>query len=129
MDANGNLILDANGQPIPVLVNVTTFAADVARPARLASPRFFSRFNPGGTHAGWLTPRRIEADLGMAGHWRTVFQRPVCGAAGLTDTLEARASPFDNLVEDRDSDRPETDDGNSLRSQLVLAALALRAAR
>ncbi len=64
MDGNGNLILDANGQPIPVLVNVTTSAP--ASPAgALASPRFFSRFNAGGSHAGWLTP----AELKLVSEW------------------------------------------------------------
>jgi hypothetical protein len=29
------------------------------------SPRFFSRFNPGGTHAGWLTP----AELKLISEW------------------------------------------------------------
>ena len=97
-------------QPIPVLVTVAT-SPPMSPAGALASPRFFSRFNPGGTHAGWLTPRRIEADLGMGGHWRTVFQRPVCGAARLT-THSRRGAAVD-LVEDRDSDRPETDDGIS----------------
>ncbi len=64
MDGNGNLILDVNGDPIPVLVNVTTSAP--ASPAgALASPRVFSRFNAGGTHAGWLTP----AELKLISEW------------------------------------------------------------
>lgn len=64
MDGNGNLILDANGQPIPVLVGVTTSAPASAGGA-LASPRFFAPFNPGGTHAGWLTP----AELKLISEW------------------------------------------------------------
>jgi hypothetical protein len=64
MDGNGNLILDANGLPIPVLVGVTTSAPASAGGA-LASPRFFAPFNPGGTHAGWLTP----AELKLISEW------------------------------------------------------------
>ncbi len=86
MDGNGNLILDANGQPIPVLVNVTT-SAPMSAGGALASPRFFSRFNAGRHARGLADACRIEADLGMAGHWRTVFQRPVCGTSGLTTHL------------------------------------------
>jgi len=58
-DAEGELILDAEGNPIPVLVPVT-----VTPPLRVAganaSERFFSRFEPGGTHAGWLTPHELR---------------------------------------------------------------------
>lgn len=64
MDGNGNLILDANGQPIPVLVNVTT-SPPMSPAGALASPRFFSRFGAGGTHAGWLTP----AELKLISEW------------------------------------------------------------
>jgi hypothetical protein len=64
MDGNGNLILDANGQPIPVLVNVTT-SPPMSAAGALASPRFFSRFGAGGTHAGWLTP----AELKLISEW------------------------------------------------------------
>ncbi len=58
-DGNGNPILDGMGNPIPVLVTVTTSAPASAAGA-LASPRFFSRFAPGGTHAGWLTPSELK---------------------------------------------------------------------
>ena len=64
MDENGNLILDANGQPIPVLVAVTT-SPPTSPAGALASPRFFSRFNAGGSHAGWLTP----AELKLISEW------------------------------------------------------------
>lgn len=64
MDGNGNLILDANGNPIPVLVNVST-SASMSGAGANASGRFFSRFAPGGTHAGWLTP----AELKLISEW------------------------------------------------------------
>ncbi|MEQ8861524.1 MAG: hypothetical protein RIC56_23005 [Pseudomonadales bacterium] len=58
-DANGDLILDANGDPIPVLVPI-----GLTPPLSVAganfSPRFFSRFAPGGTHDGWLTPHELR---------------------------------------------------------------------
>jgi hypothetical protein len=59
LDANGNPILDANGNPIPVLINVTT-APSMSPAGALSSPRFFSRFGPGGTHAGWLTGSELK---------------------------------------------------------------------
>ena len=63
-DANGDLILDQNGDPIPVLVpiNVTptlnTFGAN-------ASLRFFSLFQPGGSHDGRLS----GAELKLISEW------------------------------------------------------------
>ena len=49
------------------------------------------RWNARGlAHAGG-----IEADLGMAGHWCTVFQRPVCGASGLTTHLRRGLRSFE----------------------------------
>ena len=62
MDGNGP-ILDANGQPIPVLANVTTSVPMSS--AGGGEPRFFSRFNAGGSHAGWLTP----AELKLVSEW------------------------------------------------------------
>jgi len=64
LDGNGNPILDINGQMIPVLVNLST-APSMSPAGALLSPRFFSRFNPGGTHAGWLTP----AELKLISEW------------------------------------------------------------
>jgi hypothetical protein len=58
-DANGNPILDGNGNPIPVLVTVTT-TPPLSPAGANASPRFFSRFAPGGTHAGWLKPVELK---------------------------------------------------------------------
>ncbi len=66
-DANGNLLLDANGQPIPVLINVTT-PPSMSPGGALASPRFFSRFNAGGTHVGYLT----GAELKLISEWLDV---------------------------------------------------------
>jgi hypothetical protein len=53
-DVDGNLILDANGQPIPILVPVAV-EPPLSTDGALASPRFFDRFGAAGTHAGWLT--------------------------------------------------------------------------
>ena len=59
LDANGNFIPDAMGNPIPVLVNVSTLPA-LSPAGALSSPRFFTRFAPGGTHAGWLKPTELK---------------------------------------------------------------------
>jgi hypothetical protein len=67
MDGNGNLILDSNNQPIPVLINVST-SSPLSPAGALSSPRFFSRFAPGGTHAGWLKP----AELKLISEWLDV---------------------------------------------------------
>ncbi|MGI9324733.1 MAG: hypothetical protein ACR2PZ_05900 [Pseudomonadales bacterium] len=67
-DADGNQILDADGNPIPVLVTV-----NVAPPLTVVganfSPRFFDRFAPGGTHASYLNAGELKllsewADIG-----------------------------------------------------------------
>ena len=64
LDANGDLILDINGDPIPVLVSITvTPTLNVA--GALASPRFFDLFAPGGTHNGRLT----GAELKLISEW------------------------------------------------------------
>lgn len=58
-DANGDLILDADDNPIPVLVPIgLTPPLSVAGAA--ASPRFFSRFAAGGTHEGWLSAHELK---------------------------------------------------------------------
>lgn len=63
-DANGDPILDGNGDPIPVMVPVAvTPAMNVTGAA--ASSRFFSRFDGGGSHAGDLTP----AELRLLAEW------------------------------------------------------------
>jgi hypothetical protein len=58
-DGQGNLILDANGNAIPVLVTVGVAPALSVVGAN-ASTRFFSRFAVGGTHAGRLTPVELK---------------------------------------------------------------------
>ena len=66
-DVDGNLILDANGDPIPVLVTINVGPTmNVA--GALASPGFFDRFAPGGTHAGRLTP----AELKLISEWNDI---------------------------------------------------------
>ena len=63
-DANGDLILDADGNPIPVLIPVGV--APVLNVAgALASPGFFDLFAPGGSHAGRLT----GAELKLISEW------------------------------------------------------------
>ena len=67
-DADGNQILDADGNPIPVLVTVNV-APSLSVGGANASPGFFDRFAPGGTHAGYLNPGELKllsewADVG-----------------------------------------------------------------
>lgn len=65
-DGQGNLILDVNGNPIPVLVTVGVGPALSPAGANAAgSNRFFSRFAPAGTHAGRLT----GAELKLISEW------------------------------------------------------------
>lgn len=58
-DGEGNLILDANGNPIPLTTTV-----EVTPPLRVggsfASDRFVSLFLNGGTHAGRLSPDELR---------------------------------------------------------------------
>lgn len=63
-DADGNLILDPNGDPIPVMVTVNVGASMNVNSA-LTNVRFFSRFDAGGTHEGWLT----DAELKLIAEW------------------------------------------------------------
>ena len=64
-DANGDLILDpVTGQPIPVMVTVNVQPTlNVA--GALSSPRFFSRFNAGGSHVARLS----AAELKLISEW------------------------------------------------------------
>ncbi len=65
MDGNGNLILDANGNRFPVLVDVSTSAPTVGG-RRVGKPALLlAASHPGGTHAGWLTP----AELKLISEW------------------------------------------------------------
>jgi mono/diheme cytochrome c family protein len=63
-DANGDLILDIDGNPIPIMVRINVPASMSASGARFSN-RFFSRFAPGGTHAGRLT----DAELRLLSEW------------------------------------------------------------
>jgi hypothetical protein len=63
-DVNGDLILDAGGNPIPVLVPVDT-TAPMSVAGALGSPRFFSRFDPGASHDGRLN----AAELKLVAEW------------------------------------------------------------
>jgi hypothetical protein len=63
-DVNGDLILDAGGNPIPVLVPVDT-TAPMSVAGALGSPRFFSRFEPGASHDGRLN----AAELKLVAEW------------------------------------------------------------
>lgn len=63
-DADGMLILDINGNPIPVLVTVGVNPA-LWPAGALASPRFFSRFAAAGSHSGYLN----AAELKLVSEW------------------------------------------------------------
>ena len=65
-DANGNFILDQNGQLIPILVPVNAGAPlSVAGANATGSQPFFSRFATGATHDGRLT----DAELKLVSEW------------------------------------------------------------
>lgn len=59
VDENGELILDANGDPIPVLVTVAIGAPLVANRAN-ARTNIFDLFAAGGSHAGYLDPVELK---------------------------------------------------------------------
>ncbi len=62
-DAQGNLVLDANGNPIPVLVRVPISSPAVA--GRALSSRVFTVLEGQGSHAGYLS----AAELKLLGDW------------------------------------------------------------
>lgn len=64
LDENGELVLDADGNPIPVLVPVAVQPV-LSVAGALQSPRFFNPFQAGGTHAGYLT----GAELKLLAEW------------------------------------------------------------
>lgn len=57
-DQDGNPVLDQNGAPIPVMTTVPVSPPMVA--GRSVASRFFSVFQPGGAHEGWLTPVELR---------------------------------------------------------------------
>lgn len=58
-DEDDELILDAEGNPIPVLTTVGVRNSMSANGA-LSSGRFFAPFSAGGSHQGWLTPAELK---------------------------------------------------------------------
>ena len=58
-DANGDPIVDAMGNPIPVMIPVPV-APSMRVAGAAASPRFFNLFAPGATHAGRLSPVELK---------------------------------------------------------------------
>ena len=64
LDIDGNLILDALGNPIPVMVTVGINAPLSANGA-LSSNRLFSLFTAGGSHAGYLD----DVELKLIAEW------------------------------------------------------------
>ena len=63
IDAEGNLVLDENDQPIPVLEPVAVSPPMIAGTARVG--RFFPQFAAGGSHDGWLD----AAELRLLAEW------------------------------------------------------------
>jgi hypothetical protein len=59
VDEDGELILDAEGNPIPVLQTIN-IGNSMSSSGALASSRFFQNFGPDGAHSGWLTPAEIK---------------------------------------------------------------------
>lgn len=62
-DEEGNLILDAQGDPVPVMETIPVAASMVAGRARAGS--FFDVFDTGGAHEGWLS----AAELRLLAEW------------------------------------------------------------
>lgn len=80
-DANGELILDENGAPIPILIlsNVPVAPALSTDGAR-ASARFFGLFEPGRSHYGYLSSEELKLiaewlDIG-AQYYNNPFNAP-----------------------------------------------------
>ncbi|WP_226664440.1 hypothetical protein [Microbulbifer aggregans] len=78
-DENGELILDAAGNPIPVMVTVDI--EQIMNIAGANASRFFSVFAPGGAHAGELSAAELRLisewlDIG-AQYYNNPFDAPV----------------------------------------------------
>jgi len=64
LDANGDQVLDINGDPIPVMVPINRSPSlNVA--GAVFSPRFFDLFGPNGTHLGRLN----DTELKLVSEW------------------------------------------------------------
>ena len=63
-DVDGTLILDSNGDHLPLLVTVNV-PRSLSASGALASQRFLNRFDPGGSHQGRLT----AAELRLIAEW------------------------------------------------------------
>ncbi len=63
-DANGDLVLDDEGNPIPILTRVNVSPSMSVGSAR-GSARFFNKFNNGATHQGYLS----DAELRLVADW------------------------------------------------------------
>lgn len=59
VDENGELILDAEGNPIPVLTTINV-QASMSSNGAISSNRFFVPFGAGRSHSGWLTPVELK---------------------------------------------------------------------
>jgi hypothetical protein len=105
-----------------VLVNVAT-SPPMSPAGALASPRFFSHFDAGGTHAGWLTPAELKL---ISNGWKLVHSISMTHLPRLRPDHTRGAS----LGLSRTSQRTGTVIGRIrmtaflLRTALVLAALA-----
>ncbi len=64
LDGNGDLLLDLNGQPIPILVTISV-QPGLSTAGALASPRFLSLFDAQGSHNGRLS----AAELKLISEW------------------------------------------------------------
>lgn len=78
-DEEGNLILDANGDPIPVMVTVNRNR--LMDEAAANNSRFFQSFRPGRSHADYLEPAELRLvsewlDIG-AQYYNNPFDAPV----------------------------------------------------
>lgn len=64
-DADGNLILDADGNPIPILVTVAARGAYLSPAGARNNATFFGLFASGGSHEDYLEP----AELKLMAEW------------------------------------------------------------
>jgi hypothetical protein len=59
LDGNGDLQLDSNNNPIPMLVTVNVARSMSTNGAR-SSVKFFNQFAPTGSHANWLSAAELR---------------------------------------------------------------------